>query len=216
VAAVFVEAIQGEGGVIVPPDGFLSAVRRLCDAHGALMVCDEIQTGMGRTGTMFGYQHEAVVPAAITLAKALGGGVPIGAAVFGPKCAELLGPGLHGSTFGGNLLACAAATVVLEEVTAPGGALLQNVRARGTQLSEGLRRIFGPSRTVRGRGLLWGVALPMDPRKLVIECLRYGLVVGVAAGNTLRFAPPLVISEAEVNQLLERLATGAAGLGLSS
>jgi predicted acetylornithine/succinylornithine family transaminase len=214
VAAVFVEPIQGEGGVNVPPDGFLSCVRRLCDQHESLMVCDEIQTGIGRTGHAFGFQHDGAVPDVITLAKGLGGGVPIGAAVFGPRCSELLTRGLHGSTFGGNPLACTAATVVLEELLASGGSLLSHVRERGAQLEAGLRRIFPASANVRGRGLLWGATLSYDPRRLILNCLERGLVVGPASNNTLRLAPPLTITENEVTQLLERLGAAAASQGV--
>jgi len=210
VAAVFVEPVQGEGGVNVPPDGFLNLVRKLCDTHEALMVCDEIQTGIGRTGHVFGFEHDGAVPDVITLAKGLGGGVPIGAAVFGPRCSELLARGLHGSTFGGNPLACTAGAVVLEELLASGRSLLANVRERGAQLEAGLRSLFSPKANVRGRGLLWGATLPHDPRELLLKCLEKGLVVGPAGNNTLRIAPPLTITESEVAEVLGRLAAAVA------
>lgn len=203
VAAVFVEPIQGEGGVNVPPVGFLAQVRALCRQHDALMICDEVQTGIGRTGYAFGHQFESVTPDVITLAKGLGGGVPIGAALFGSSCGELLTRGLHGSTFGGNPLACAAALTVLNEVLSPD--FLAHIQARGAQLQSGLEHLFGPQTVVRGRGLLWGVQLDTEPRPLIEACLAEGLVVGSAAHQTLRIAPPLIINAELIDDLLARL-----------
>ena len=204
VAGVFLEPIQGEGGVNVPPPGFLTAVRALCTRHGALFVADEIQTGIGRTGRFFAYQHEKdAVPDVLSLAKGLGGGVPIGAVLAREEVAALLKPGLHGTTFGGNLLACAAGNVVLREVTRPG--FLERVAARGERLVAGLRQIF-PQQEIRGRGLLLGVQLNEAPQRLVTAARAQGLVVGPSGRNTLRIAPPLVISEAEVDTLLSKLA----------
>ena len=202
VAGVFLEPIQGEGGVNVPPAGFLAAVRRRCDEHGALMVLDEVQTGVGRTGACFAYQLDGVVPDIMSLAKGLGGGIPIGAIVAREHVAALIKPGLHGTTFGGNHLACAAGLTVLAEVRKPG--FLEHVAARGRQLVDGLRALF-PNQEVRGRGLLIGVQLSEAPAKLVIAARAQGLIVGPSGNNTLRLAPPLVISEAEVGELLARL-----------
>ena len=202
VAGVFLEPIQGEGGVNVPPAGFLAAVRRLCDEHGALMVLDEVQTGVGRTGACWAYQLDGVVPDIMSLAKGLGGGIPIGAIVAREPVAALIKPGLHGTTFGGNHLACAAGLTVLAEVRKPG--FLAHVAARGQQLAEGLRALF-PNQEVRGRGLLLGVQLSEAPAKLVIAARAQGLIVGPSGNNTLRLAPPLVISEAEVGELLARM-----------
>lgn len=203
VAGVFLEPIQGEGGVHVAPAGFLAAVRRLCDRHGALMVLDEVQTGVGRTGLMFGWQHEPeAVPDVMSLAKGLGGGVPIGAIVCREGVAELFKPGLHGTTFGGNPLACVAGLTVIEHVRQP--AFLEHVRARSAQLMAGLHALF-PGQEVRGRGLLIGVQLPEPPAKLVTAARAEGLIVGPSGSNTLRIAPPLVISADEVGELLARL-----------
>jgi acetylornithine/succinyldiaminopimelate/putrescine aminotransferase len=204
VAGVFLEPIQGEAGIRVPPAGYVKAVREACTRYRALLVADEVQTGIGRTGRFYGHQHEGIVPDVMTLAKAIAGGVPAGAVVAREEVANLLQPGLHASTFGGNPLACAAALAVVREVEKPG--FLQNVVARGAQLMEGLRRIFGPSRDVRGRGLLIGVQLSEPPPRWIAAALEEGLVVGPSGGNTLRLAPPLVLSEAEAAEILEKLA----------
>jgi acetylornithine/N-succinyldiaminopimelate aminotransferase len=202
IAGVFVEPIQGEGGVIVPPAGFLARLRALCSAHGALLVADEIQTGFGRTGKLFCHQHEGFVPDVMALAKGLGGGVPIGAVLANETAAALLKPGLHGTTFGGNPLACAAGLAVMGEVLKPG--FIADVAARGEQLMAGLTALFGAG-TVRGRGLLVGVQLAQDPAALVTAARAEGLIVGPAGNNTLRLAPPLIITAAQVDELLVRL-----------
>src|ERR671931_192586 len=204
VAGVFLEPIQGEGGVRLPPPGFFKAVRDACTRHGALLVADEVQTGMGRTGRFFGHQHEGTVPDVMTLAKGIAGGVPAGAVLAREEVAALLKPGLHASTFGGNPLACAAALAVVREVEKPG--FLENVAARGAQLADGLRKIFGPDREVRGRGLLLGVQLKEPPQRWVTAAREEGLVVGPSGGNTLRVAPALVLGESEAAEILEKLA----------
>ncbi|PTL84804.1 acetylornithine transaminase [Vitiosangium sp. GDMCC 1.1324] len=204
VAGVFLEPIQGESGVHVPPPGFLARVRELCTRHQALMVADEIQTGIGRTGRMFCHQHEGITPDVMSLAKGLGGGIPIGAVLATEPVAALMTPGLHGTTFGGNPFACAAGLTVMKEVTSPG--FVGNVVERGLQLMEGLRRIFGPTHEVRGKGLLVGVQLQRPPAELVKAALAQGLVVGVAGNNTLRIAPSLIITAVQVDELLEKLA----------
>ena len=203
VAGVMLEPLQGEGGVRLPPPGYLALARELCDKHQALLAFDEVQVGCGRTGRLFCHQHADIEPDLMTLAKALGGGVPIGALATTEALAALLKPGTHASTFGGNHLACAAGVVVLEELVRPG--FLAQVTERGEQLAAGLRECFPEAIDVRGQGLLWGVQLPEAPAPLMQEALRAGLVVGVAGGNVLRLAPPLVISPAEVEELLDRL-----------
>ncbi len=207
VAGVFFEPIQGEGGVVPAPAGFLQQLRTLCDRFGALLVADEVQTGLSRTGRYFGHQHDGVAPDIMSLAKGLGGGVPIGAIVATERAAELLKPGLHGTTFGGNPLACAAGLVVAGEVLTP--AFAANVASRGEELRAGLRRVFGGDAIdVRGRGLLCGVQLAVDPAaKLVAAARDQGLVVGPSANNTLRLAPPLIISTAQIAELCDKLAT---------
>jgi len=203
VCAVFAEPIQGEGGVNVPPAGFLAELRALCDRHQALLVLDEVQTGLGRTGRLFAWQHDGVAPDVMTLAKGLGGGVPIGAVVARDEVAALLKPGLHGTTFGGNHLACAAGLTVLRAVRRSG--FLDNVTARGNQLMEGLRQLF-PGHQVRGRGLLVGVQLTAPPADLIKAALAEGLVVGPSGNNTLRVAPPLIVAPHQIDELLGKLA----------
>jgi predicted acetylornithine/succinylornithine family transaminase len=203
VAGVFVEPIQGEGGVIVPPTGFFAALRTLCDKHDALLVVDEVQTGIARTGKAFGYQHEGITPDIISLAKGLGGGVPIGAALFGPKAWDLLKPGMHGTTYGGNPLACAAALTVVSHALTP--EFIARVAERGEQLMAGLRSVTaGRAIAVRGRGLLIGVQFANDPAPLIAACREQGLIVGPSGNNTVRFAPPLIISASEVDEVVAR------------
>lgn len=193
-AAIFLESIQGETGVIPAPDGFLAAVRELCDAHDILMVVDEVQAGMGRTGQWFGFQHEAgVLPDVITMAKGLGGGLPIGATLALPK-AQLLAKGMHGTTFGGNPVVCAAANAVIDTIEAED--LLANVAAQSQAIRDGLAD--HPSvQTIRGCGLMLGVVLdaPLD-----LDPLDYGLIVNKPQPDVIRLVPPLNISADEVQR----------------
>lgn len=193
-AAIFLESIQGETGVIPAPDGFLAAVRELCDAHDILMVVDEVQAGMGRTGQWFGFQHEAgVLPDVITMAKGLGGGLPIGATLALPK-AQLLAKGMHGTTFGGNPVVCAAANAVIDTIETEN--LLANVAAQSQAIRDGLAD--HPSvQTIRGRGLMLGVVLdaPLD-----LDPLDYGLIVNKPQPDVIRLVPPLNISADEVQR----------------
>lgn len=207
VVAVMIEPIQGEGGVIPAPPGFMKQVRALCDLHGAFMLVDEVQTGLSRTGNYFAHQHDGVVPDIMALAKGLGGGVPIGAIVCVERAAELLKPGLHGTTFGGNPLACAAGLVVAEEVLNP--PTIARVQALGQQLHDGLAKTFGSAALqIRGRGLLCGVQLPVDPAtKLIAAARAHGVIVGPSANNTLRLAPPLIITPAQIDEVCQRLTT---------
>ncbi|SUY85631.1 acetylornithine aminotransferase [Corynebacterium jeikeium] len=193
-AAIFLESIQGETGVIPAPDGFLAAVRELCDAHDILMVVDEVQAGMGRTGQWFGFQHEAgVLPDVITMAKGLGGGLPIGATLALPK-AQLLAKGMHGTTFGGNPVVCAAANAVIDTIEAED--LLANVATQSQAIRDGLAD--HPSvQTIRGRGLMLGIVLdaPLD-----LDPLDYGLIVNKPQPDVIRLVPPLNISADEVQR----------------
>lgn len=208
-AAVFLEPIQGEGGVIPAPSGYLSAAREACNEHGALLVLDEVQTGIGRTGWWFAHQSEGVAPDVVTLAKGLGGGLPIGACIaFGPA-AGLLGPGSHGSTFGGNPVSCAAALAVLDVIERDG--LLMRARVAGERLTE----IVGESEHVshvRGRGLLLGAVLT-QPRAADVEASArdHGLLVNAVASDVIRLAPPLVLDDDDLALVAERwpLAAGA-------
>lgn len=203
VAAVIVEPIQGEAGVVELPDGYLAAARSLTLAHGALLIVDEIQTGAGRTGQWFGFSHEGITPDAITLAKGIGGGFPIGALVTYGAASELFTPGSHGSTFGGNPLATAVADAVLAEIESAG--LVENAARRGAELREILLGIDSPLIDgVRGRGLLVGVALSQPVAgEVVAAAQERGLIVNAANPETVRIAPALTIGDAELAEFRE-------------
>ena len=203
VAALFVEPIQGEAGVLELPEGYLRVARELTAKHGALLIVDEIQTGAGRTGDWFAFQHEGIVPDAITLAKGIGGGFPIGALVAFGDAAALLQPGSHGSTFGGNPLATAVSNAVLEEIEQAG--LVQNARERGAQLREVVEGIGSPLVAgVRGRGLLIGVALAAPVAgDVVAAAQRLGLVINAANPSSVRIAPALTIGDAEIAEFTD-------------
>jgi predicted acetylornithine/succinylornithine family transaminase len=213
--AIMLEPIQGEGGVVVPAAGFLRAVRDLCDRHGLLLILDEVQTGIGRTGKLFAYEHAGIVPDIVTLAKALGSGLPIGATLVRAEVAGEMGAGSHGSTFGGNPVACAAAVRTLEVLLGEG--VLEHCRDVGEYFGERLRRLaasVGAVQTVRGLGLMWGMELDRPGRPIVEACLAEGLVINVTAERVLRFLPPLIISRAEVDDacaILERVLRKLAG-----
>jgi acetylornithine/N-succinyldiaminopimelate aminotransferase len=217
VAAIFVEPVQGEGGVLPPPPGFFKGLRELADQHGALLFVDEVQTGVGRTGKWLGQDHEGVRGDAISLAKGLGGGVPIGAILIGEHLAGALPPGTHGSTFGGNALASAAARTVLRVIEEEG--LLDHVAARGEQLGRGLAKLAHKHHLVcsgeRGRGLLRGLVLTPghDPRNLLNAVREQGVLLTAAGANVLRFTPPLVVSEAEIDEGLSRVDAALAEVG---
>ncbi|PJA31647.1 MAG: aspartate aminotransferase family protein [Zetaproteobacteria bacterium CG_4_9_14_3_um_filter_53_7] len=207
-AAVLLEPLQGEGGVNIAQASYLQAVRRLCDEHGILLMLDEVQTGVGRTGSMFAYEQAGITPDVLTLAKGLGGGVPIGAMLASEKVAASFGPGTHGSTFGGNPLSCSAALTVLDVIESE--ALLDNVKARGEQLQQGLRDLqqrFPVIEDVRGQGLLVGAQLSMDAGPVVAAARGEGLMILLAGPKVLRFLPPLNVTEAEINEALALLAT---------
>lgn len=210
VAALFVEPIKGEAGVLELPAGFLRRARELTGRHGALLVVDEIQTGVGRTGAWFGFEHEGIVPDAFTLAKGLAGGVPIGALVAYGRAASLFTPGQHGTTFGGNPLATAAANAVLGEIESAD--LVGNARRRGARLRELVLGLGSPLVTeVRGRGLLLGVGLAAPVAKRVVAvALAHGLIVNAANESTVRLAPPLIVGDAELAEFGERFAAALA------
>jgi acetylornithine aminotransferase len=194
VAAVFLEPAQGEAGVVPAPDGYLAAARQACDAAGALLVLDEIQSGIGRTGAWFAHQRDGVRPDVITLAKGLGGGLPIGACVGLGECGSALDKGDHGSTFGGNPVACAAALAVLDTIAADG--LLEHVDRVGAQLAAGIAAIGHPLLAgVRGRGL-WLAAVLSEPVAPQVEaaCVNAGFLVNAVAPDAIRLAPPLILS----------------------
>ena len=201
--AVMLETLQGEGGVHVPTAEDLKRVRELCDEHGALLIFDEIQSGMGRTGKLFAYEHFGVKPDIVTLAKGLAGGVPIGAFVVTDEVAGAFHAGDHGTTFGGNPLACAAANVVLDTVQKEG--ILGHVDKVGAYFREKLEgfRKKHPTliKEVRGMGLLLGMELTTEGRGIVDECLAQGAIINCTAGNVLRFVPPLIVKEAHIDEL---------------
>jgi len=203
VAAIIVEPIQGEAGVVELPEGYLAAARSLTLAHGALLIVDEIQTGAGRTGEWFGFSHEGITPDAITLAKGIGGGFPIGALVTYGAASALFTPGSHGSTFGGNPLATAVADAVLAEIERAG--LVENAARRGAELRELLLGIGSPLIAgVRGRGLLVGVALTEPVAGAVVAAAQErGLIVNAANPETVRIAPALTIGDAELAEFRE-------------
>ncbi len=202
VAAVFVEPIQGEAGVRELPAGLLQRLRELCDQHDALLILDEVQTGVARTGEWFAYQIEGVTPDAVTLAKGLGGGFPIGALVVFERAGELFYPGSHGTTFGGNPVASHVALTVLDTIEEE--KIRRNVQDRSQQLTEGLLGL-GSSRivSVRGEGLLLGVEFAENLAvALTAACFDSGLIVNAPAPNVIRLVPPLVVSEKEVEEFL--------------
>ena len=205
-AAIMLEPIQGEGGVHVVSREYLKAVRELCTQRYILLIFDEVQTGMGRTGTLFAYEQLNVQPDIMTLAKGLGGGVPIGACLATAPVAKAFGPGSHASTFGGNPLACAAALAVFRVLL--DGRVLDQARRMGEYLSKGLSECKDRHhlvRDVRGLGLLQGMEVEMDAKTVVADCLKRGFLVNAVGEHVLRFIPPLIITQPEVDRLLEVL-----------
>ena len=207
--AIMVEPVLGEGGVVVPPDGYLAGVRELCDRHGLLLVADEIQTGMGRTGRLFAHEHDGITPDIMPLAKALGGGLPIGAMLATAEVAESLTLGSHGSTFGGNAVACAAGNAVLDTLLNHG--VLAHGAEMGAYFLDKLRALgeqFPFVVDVRGKGLMLGAELDREGAVIVDACLDEGLMINCAAGKVLRFVPPLIVTKAEIDEglaILERV-----------
>lgn len=204
--AVMVEPVQGEGGVRVPSSTYLPELRKLCDERGWLLILDEIQTGNGRTGKYFAYQHSGILPDIVTTAKGLGNGVPIGACLARGVASTLFQPGNHGSTFGGNPLACAAALSVINTIQN------ENLTARAAQLGERMLKNFtealagNPSVvTVRGMGLMIGIQLNQDCPELVEKAKQLGILINVTAGNTIRLLPPLIISDDQADEIVQKV-----------
>ncbi|AGS34756.1 acetylornithine aminotransferase [Corynebacterium maris DSM 45190] len=203
-AAIFLEPVQGETGVIPAPAGFLADVRALCDKHGILMIADEVQTGVGRTGDFFAHQHEDVLPDVVTMAKGLGGGLPIGAVLAHGRAAELFTPGAHGTTFGGNPVACAAANAVLDVLD---DEKIAAVKTKGERFIEKLTAIPGVVE-VRGRGLMLGVVLDSAVAKDAVTAgHEHGLILNAPAGDVIRLTPPLIITDEQIDDACQRLAT---------
>ncbi len=206
VAAVMVEPIQGEGGINIAAAEYLQAIRRLCDENGAVMILDEVQTGMGRTGKWFGYQHFDVVPDIMTMAKALGGGVAIGAMMANEEVAAALVPGKHASTFGGNALACAAAIAVIEAIEED--KLLENAASLGQYTKEKLQQLKQKHLIidhVRGVGLMIGVQLTSCGAEIVDKCLENGLRINCTNDSVLRVMPPMIVTKKQIDQAIDIL-----------
>jgi len=206
IVAIMLEPVQGEGGVVVPSQGYLQAVRKICDANDWLMVLDEIQTGMCRTGHWFAWQHENVRPDIMTLAKSLGNGMPIGACLANTKSAEAMGPGSHGSTFGGNPLAACTALAVIEymtenqlanQSTSMGAEMLANFQSELVHLN-GVKDI-------RGKGLMLGIELDRPCAELVTQALHKHLLINVTADKVIRLLPPLTMNEKEMKMIVEKV-----------
>ncbi|MCK5480207.1 MAG: acetylornithine transaminase [Gammaproteobacteria bacterium] len=204
--AVLVEPVQGEGGINIPDTGYLEGIRNICDEHNWLMMLDEIQTGMGRTGKWFAYQHKGILPDVVTLAKALGNGVPIGACLANGKAADMLQPGSHGTTFGGNPLACAAALAVLDTIEQD--KLVIKAAELGQQLLKGFTRALKNLKGVteiRGLGLMIGIELDRPCTELASIAASQGLLINVTAERVVRLLPPLITTEKQVDMIIEQV-----------
>ncbi len=201
--AIILEPVQGEGGVNVPPPGYLKTVRELCDEFDLLLIYDEVQVGCGRTGTLWAYEQEGITPDVMTLAKALAGGPPIGTMLTTEALAKTLGPGTHGSTFGGNPLVCSAALAAMQTIVNDG--VLENCRAMGDYLTRQLEQLRGRYafiKEVRGRGLIIGMELEIEGGALVNAAMERGLLINCTVGKVLRFVPPLIVTKAEIDEAI--------------
>jgi acetylornithine/N-succinyldiaminopimelate aminotransferase len=206
VVAVLVEPVQGEAGIVIPDSGYMGALRRICDENGWLLMLDEIQTGMARSGKMFACEHESVVPDVMTLAKALGNGVPIGACLTRGVAADVFHPGNHGSTFGGNPLACRAGYTVLRSMLDDG--IAANAARRGEQLATALRTGLADRpkiAEIRNLGLLVAVQMKIPCQGLVALALEHGLLINVTAESVIRLLPPLILDESETSDIATQL-----------
>ena len=210
-AFVILEPIQGESGIHVPPEGFLQEVRKICDENDSLLIFDEIQSGLGRTGSMWASEHWKTVPDIMCLAKGIAGGVPMGVTLVRPDILAVMKKGEHSSTFGGNPLACAAGTATLHALTQDG--LIENAKSIGEKFSNGLEELKSKHpiiREVRGKGLMIGVELKFEVKDILMEGIKNGLLLLYSGRNILRFLPPLVISEEDTVktlQILDKLLT---------
>ncbi|MBP1710145.1 MAG: acetylornithine aminotransferase, partial [Deltaproteobacteria bacterium] len=203
---IMLEPIQGEGGVIIPDEQYLAKVRDICDRHKILMIVDEVQTGIGRTGKLFAYEYSGIQPDIMTLAKALGNGFPVGAMLATDKVAGAFGPGNHASTFGGNLLAMAAAKATLETMLEEG--VLENCQKMGEYFLAKLQALKAKHAMiagVRGRGLMLACALTIEGADIVRVCQERGLLINCTGGKTLRFVPPLTITEKDIDMAVATL-----------
>lgn len=213
IVAVFIEPIQGEGGIQVADQAYLQGLRALCDDQDWLLMIDEVQSGNGRTGQFFSYQHADILPDVVTTAKGLANGVPIGVCLAANQAAHVLGPGNHGSTFGGNPLSCAAAHAVLdvferEQIVSRAASMGQYLRDKLTSALQGVNGV----KEIRGQGLMIGIELEVDCAELVGQALDEGLLINVTAGSVVRLLPPLILSEEEADQISEVLGRLIKGL----
>ena len=207
VVAVFVEPVLGEGGIQIPADDYLDSLREVCDANDWLLMLDEVQTGNGRTGKLFAFQHGNLLPDVITTAKGLGNGMPIGACIARGAAANVLVAGTHGSTFGGNFLACAAANAVLDELVE--GGVADRAAELGDRMVNAFRaRLAGNNRVreIRGKGLMLGMELNEPCPTLVADAVEAGLLINVAVDNVVRLLPPLNMSDAEADRMVAMVA----------
>jgi predicted acetylornithine/succinylornithine family transaminase len=212
--AVLIEPVQGEGGVTPAEPEFLAGLRELCDEAGALLICDEVQCGLGRTGTLWAYEQYGVTPDIMTLAKPLAGGLPMGAILLTQRVADAIEPGDHGSTFAAGPLVCSVAQATFDQLSSPD--FLDQVRARSTYLESKLRRDVAASpliRQVRGMGLMWGLVSEPPAGEVVAEARNHGLIILVAGEKVVRLLPPLTITEAEIDILVERLVATLEAIG---
>jgi len=203
---IILEPIQGESGIHVAPNGFLQEVRKMCDDKGILLVFDEIQSGLGRTGRMWASEHWNTTPDIMCIAKGIAGGVPMGATLVKPEILAVMGKGEHSSTFGGNPLSCAAGTATLQALTQDG--LIENAEKMGRRLREGLERLKEKHkiiREIRGKGLMIGVELKFQVKDIILDGIKNGVLILYSGRNILRFLPPLVISEDDITKVLETL-----------
>jgi len=206
VVAIFIEPVQGEGGIQVPDNQYLNQLRDICDEHQLLLMLDEIQTGIGRTGKFFAYQHNGIIPDVLTTAKGLGNGMPIGACLVQGAAVNVLQAGNHGSTFGGNPLACSAAIAVLNELQT--GDYLQRASYLGKRLVDGFKQRLKTCkkvRDIRGMGLLVGIELDRECSEIVALARSEGLLINVTAGNIVRLLPPLILSDTETQELIDTI-----------
>lgn len=208
IAAILVEPVQGEGGLNIPANDYLNALKEICEEHNWLLMLDEVQTGNGRTGKYFSYQHNGILPDVVTTAKGLGNGFPIGACLVAGKASELFQPGAHGSTYGGNPLGCATALAVL--TTLEKDRLIQRAGELGKRISDGLSDRLAELENVteiRNKGLMIGIELAIPCGELVQQALNKGLLINVTAGNVVRLLPPLVLSNTEADEIIQKLST---------
>ncbi len=206
VVAIMIEPIQGEGGIIIPGENYLTAVREICDKNNWLMILDEIQTGMGRTGKWFAWQHENAKPDVLTSAKALGNGFPIGACMASGKAAKMIIPGTHGSTFGGNPLGCTVSSAVISEIESNG--YVARCKELGDRLLHGFETNLSTCsmvKDIRGKGLMIGIELDRDCNSLMQTGIENGLLINVTAGNVIRLLPPYILTNNETDEIISKV-----------